>query len=51
VSRKHIVALSTIQQIHPYLNGRLKLELDYELDDPIIVSRERVKEFKEWLDK
>lgn len=50
IGRKHIVALNSIQQIHPYLNGRLKLELDTEIEDPIIVSREKVKAFKAWLD-
>lgn len=51
VGRKHIVALTSIQQIHPYLNGRLKLDIDGNFDAPIIVSRERVKAFKAWLDK
>lgn len=50
VSRKHIVALKSISRIHPYLNSRLKLELSIPHDEDVIVSREKVKEFKAWID-
>lgn len=49
-SRKHIVSIDGIQKIHPYLNSRLKIDIGKELSDPLIVSREKVKEFKSWLD-
>ncbi len=49
VSRKHIVALSAIKDIIVYSNSRLKLTLKSYGKDEVIVSRERVGEFKEWL--
>ncbi len=50
ISRKHIVALSSIHKIHPHLNNRLKIELDLPSEEEFIVSRDKVKEFKNWLD-
>lgn len=50
ISRKHIVAIDGIQKIHPYLNNRLKIEVRSEYKEDLIVSRERVKEFKAWVD-
>jgi len=50
ISRKHIVAISEIEKMHPYLNSRLKLELKQTTDQDLIVSREKVKEFKGWID-
>jgi len=50
ISRKHIVALSNIEQIHPYLNNRLKVALKVNNENNLIVSREKVKDFKGWLD-
>jgi len=50
ISRKHIVAIDGIKKIHPYLNNRLKIEVRSEYKEDLIVSRERVKEFKAWID-
>jgi len=50
VSRKYLVALESIHRIHPYLNSRLKLELKTPTDEEVVVSREKVKEFKSWID-
>lgn len=50
VSRKHIVALEGITKIHPYLNSRLKLELRTTHHEDVIVSREKVKAFKGWIE-
>ena len=49
VSRKYIVALAAIKDIVVYSNSRLKLTMKSYHKDEIIVSRERVGEFKEWL--
>lgn len=51
ISRKHIIALQAISKVHPYLNGRLKLELNLKSDKEFIVSRDKSKDFKSWLDK
>lgn len=50
ISRKHIVSIDGIKKIHPYLNNRLKIEVYSDYKDDLVVSRERVKEFKAWID-
>ena len=49
INRKVILSISSIGKIHTYFNGRLKLELIPTSKEEIIVSRERVGKFKEWL--
>lgn len=49
ISRKSIVHLESIQDIIAYTNSRLKLKLDTFDEFELIVSRERVKEFKAWI--
>jgi DNA-binding LytR/AlgR family response regulator len=51
ISRKHIVNLNSIAVVKTYLNQRLSLELNINMDHPIIVSREKVSNFKSWLDR
>ncbi len=50
INRKVIVNINSIQKISNYFNSRLKLTLPLLGDDESIVSRERVPEFKVWLD-
>jgi len=49
VSRKFIVNITAIKDIISYSNSRLKINLNSDFDEEIIVSREKVKEFKNWL--
>tara|TARA_R110002012_G_scaffold195875_4_gene364074 strand:- start:1605 stop:2360 length:756 start_codon:yes stop_codon:yes gene_type:complete len=50
VSRKYIIHIKAIKDIIAYTNSRLELKLSPDLkDQQIIVSRERVKSFKDWL--
>lgn len=49
VSRKFIIPLRTIKDIVVYSNSRLKVILPTYKADEVIVSRERVNDFKEWL--
>ncbi|PXY42646.1 DNA-binding response regulator [Flavobacterium cheongpyeongense] len=49
VSRKFIVPLKAIKEIQVYTNSRLKVILPSYKDDEVIVSRERVQDFKNWL--
>ncbi|MFY0600670.1 MAG: response regulator transcription factor [Cyclobacteriaceae bacterium] len=51
VSRKFIVNLNFIKDIIAFTNSRLEIIIDHFDEDQIIVSRERVNEFKEWLDR
>ncbi len=50
INRKVIASIQSIQKIAPYFNSRLKLELRPKADFEVIVSRERVNDFKNWLD-
>ena len=49
INRNMMVRLTAIQKISPYLNGRLILELAPNTKGEVIVSREKVSEFKVWL--
>jgi len=51
INRKYLVGTSAIQDIIHYTNSRLKLVLKGSTDNDIIVARERVQEFKDWLDR
>lgn len=50
VNRTFIVHINAIKDIISYTNSRLKLVLETYNDQEIIVSRERVKDFKNWID-
>jgi len=51
ISRKYLVALDASMDIIAHSNSRLKLKIQGFDDENIIVARERVKEFKMWLDR
>jgi len=50
VNRKFFINIKTIKDIISYSNSRLKVILKSYKEDEIIVARERVKDFKDWLD-
>lgn len=49
VSRKFIIPMKAIKEIQMHSNSRLKLTLPTYKDDEVIVARERVGDFKEWI--
>jgi len=49
INRKQIVRIDAIDKIHTYFNSRVKLDVSPIPKDEFIVSREKVKEFKQWL--
>lgn len=49
VNRKFIIPMKAIKEIQLHSNSRLKVILPTYTDDEIIVSREKVQEFKAWL--
>ncbi|MAN28352.1 MULTISPECIES: LytR/AlgR family response regulator transcription factor [Mesonia] len=49
VSRKFFVNINAIEDMVSYTNSRLKVKLNHFNEQEIIVARERVKDFKEWL--
>ena len=50
VSRKFIVPLKAIKEIVIYSNSRLKVILPSYKEDEVIVSREKVSDFKNWIE-
>ena len=50
VNRKFLVHVDAISDIISYTNSRLQIKLHHFSESEIIVSREKVKEFKKWLD-
>jgi DNA-binding LytR/AlgR family response regulator len=50
ISRKFYVNINAIKDIISYTNSRLQIKLNYYNDQDIIVARERVKDFKNWLE-
>ena len=51
ISRKFIVHIDAVKSIHPYFKGRLKVEVNPETEEQIIVSSDRTPLFKAWLDQ
>lgn len=50
ISRQTLVQINAIQKISAYFNSRLKISLPGLQEEYCIVSRERVHDFKKWLD-
>ena len=49
INRKFIIGENAVSKISNYFNSRLKLELLPVVKEEVIVARERVGEFKKWL--
>ncbi|OZV70077.1 LytR/AlgR family response regulator transcription factor [Winogradskyella aurantia] len=50
VSRKFYVNINAIKDIISYTNSRLQIKLNHYKEQEVIVARERVKDFKGWLE-
>ncbi len=50
VSRKMLIGLNAIAEVHTYFNSRLLIKLQPSTDLECLVSRERVSDFKSWMD-
>lgn len=50
-NRQVIVSFDSIAEMHPYFKGRLKIDLQPEVDLEIVISSEKTPEFKSWLDQ
>jgi DNA-binding LytR/AlgR family response regulator len=51
INRKYLVSVNAIQDMINHTNSRLKLILKTSDDKDVIVARERVQKFKEWMDR
>ena len=49
ISRKFIIPMQSVKEIHVYSNSRLKISLPTYKVEEVIVARERVSDFKDWL--
>ncbi|OAB78872.1 LytR/AlgR family response regulator transcription factor [Cochleicola gelatinilyticus] len=50
ISRKYYVNIHAIKDIISYTNSRLQLKLNSYRDQEVIVARDRVKDFKVWIE-
>ena len=50
ISRKFYVNINAIKDIISYTNSRLQIKLNHYNEQDVIVARERVKDFKSWLE-
>jgi len=50
INRKYLVSLISITDVMTYSNSRFKLKVQHPIDDEFLVAREKVKEFKDWLE-
>lgn len=51
ISRKFLINVNCIKDIIAFTNSRLEIVVDHFDEDQIIVARERVADFKLWLDR
>lgn len=51
INRKVILSIRSIGKVNTYLNGRLIVQVANLEGDATVVSRERVNDFKRWLDQ
>jgi len=51
INRKYLISTDAILDIVSYSTSRLKIKLLHSPEEMVIVSRERVQEFKNWLDR
>ncbi|WP_167616080.1 LytR/AlgR family response regulator transcription factor [Maribellus sediminis] len=51
INRNYLVNINCISEIISYSTTRLKLKLEVNFQEDLIVSRDRVTEFKHWMDK
>jgi len=50
INRKYLVALNSITDVISYSNSRFKLKVKNQEEDDFLVAREKVKQFKDWLE-
>ncbi len=50
INRQYIISIESIISINTYFNSRLKLKIKAGKEE-IVVSRDKVKDFKSWLDR
>lgn len=49
INRSMIIQADGVRKVFPFLNHRLKLEVSFPMDEDVVVSRNRVRDFKIWM--
>lgn len=49
-NRQIIVNIAAVRELKPYFKGRLVLYVDPPVEEQLVISSEKAKEFKEWLE-
>ena len=50
INRKVIINIESVEKIITWFNSRLKIVINPPIEEDVIVSRDRVRSFKQWLD-
>ncbi|MES2778429.1 MAG: LytTR family DNA-binding domain-containing protein [Bacteroidota bacterium] len=50
LNRQFVANIKSVQSVHTYFNGKLKVELKPGISEEVVVSRDKAGEFKNWLD-
>ncbi|NSL87700.1 LytR/AlgR family response regulator transcription factor [Chitinophaga solisilvae] len=50
-NRQYIIHINSIEGIHNYFNGKLKVKLRTSPQSEVIISKEKARLFKNWLDR
>ncbi len=48
-NRQFILGTQCIREVHSWFNGKMKVMIHPESEEEVIISRERAREFREWL--
>lgn len=51
ISRSYLVGIHSVKKVSKYFNSRLILELQPEAGEKVLISRVKVQQFLEWMDK
>ncbi|HVI43942.1 MAG TPA: LytTR family DNA-binding domain-containing protein [Chitinophaga sp.] len=49
-NRQHLIHIHSIESIHNYFNGKLKIRLRRDPEREVLISKEKAPVFKQWLD-
>jgi DNA-binding LytR/AlgR family response regulator len=50
VNRQYLANISSVDSIHIYSKGKLKVELKPETEEMVLISRDKARSFKSWID-
>lgn len=51
LNRQYITSFGAVKTVHNYFNGKLKVYVNPEINEGIIVSKDRANQFKQWLNR